>query len=271
MTRRPDPSKRQSRFDPDFVGWRSLFSIHRDTLDTATRELMKRYSSYKFGSYPETQRFTFELRILVQTALRGESLTDSAHWIVFSPPYNSNELEPSARAIGDAIARGFNLPHIDFRTEQEEARQVSYAAIADPGMRAQARDAIQTTVNDPLSLAGQYALIIDDMVTTGATAAFMERTLYNRYHLKQVAGFCLINLLTDDPTFEQYVNGFIVGSGDFDTLISILNDPRTTINRHALKSLYADRRHVLNAIAPRLLRAVIDKIEKARATYLPDS
>ncbi len=268
VTEQPDPFQKQKGFEPNLASWHSLFVINQNQLDEAARELMQRYSRYKYGFHADIHRFSFELRTLIQKEIPKELLANTEQWIVFTPPYSSVELEPSARAIGNEIAKALNLPHIDFRTEQEEARQVSYMSIKDPGMRVQAREGIQAAITDSIPVEGKSALVIDDMVTTGATAAFMNRILYEQYHLSYVAGFCLINLVTVDPTFEQYINRFIVNSGDFDTLIAILNDARTTVNRHTLKSLYGEHRYVLNAIAPRLLPAVIEKLEKARAKYL---
>lgn len=244
--------------------WSSLFRIDQSGTDVSG-ELIKRYSRYKYGSSLDIEQFSLELGVLIQER-SGELIKgDPTQWVVFTPPYSS--VEPAVRPVGNKIAQVFNIPHIDFRTEPSGDKKTQYGAITDPQERLQARLAAQTVISDAVSLEAKNALVIDDVVTTGVTAAYMDRILYQQYHLGYVVGFCLINLVTVNPNFEEYINRFIINSGDLETLILILNDPRTIINRHTLKSLYGEDREVLGVITPRLLPSVIDRLQEARDRY----
>lgn len=245
--------------------WSSLYNWTEEKAKGREKELALRYSRYKYGDITEILRFSRELQVFVR-ALRGQEIQDNAeNWVIFTPPYSS--VEPAVRSIGVEVAKAFNIPNIDFRAEPTGSRETQYAALPTLEDRLHARLSVQTAISDSVSVEGKNALVIDDLITTGITAEYMNRILSDRYHLSYVIGFLLINLTTENPDFEEEVNRFLIRSGNLEVLISILNDPVTTINRHTLKSLYGKDRDVLGVIAPRLLPSVLDRLEEARYRY----
>lgn len=246
------------------LGWISLYNWQEEMRKGQVSGLAIKYSKYKYGDFSEVSRFNQELEVLIRDVKGKEIENNPNDWVIFTPPYSS--VEPASRALGNGIARMFNIPHIDFRAERGD-RQVSYASINDLRMRLQARLAVQTAILNPVAVDGKKALVIDDMMTTGITAVYMEKVLLERYNLGYVFGFCLIDLATENPGYEETINRLLVSSGDLETLIFILNDPRTSINRHTLKSLYGEDKGVLDFIIPRLLSSVVERLEEARDKY----
>lgn len=247
------------------LGWISLYSWEDEMKKGQANELALRYSRYKYGDFSAVSQFSKELAILIDQ-LKGNEIKDNpGDWVVFTPPYSF--LEPTSRVLGDNLARAFNIPHIDFRAIQAGNRKVLNPSIKDPHIRLQTGLAVQTTIPDSPSVEGRRGLVIDDMMTTGITAAYMEKVLLERYDLGYVFGFCLINLATKDSGYEETINELLVSSGDLGTLISILNDPRTQINRYTLNSLYGEDKGVLDSIASRLSPLVVKKLEEARDKY----
>ncbi len=253
------------RINPTAVGWFSLYKWHEAVATGTAKELALRYSRYKYGDFSEISRFSHELEIFIRDVKGSEIQKNPEEWVIFTPPYSS--VEPSVRSVGNEIAKVFNIPHVDFRTEATGDRKTQYAVIADSEARMQAKLSAKTVIDDAVSVEGKKALVIDDMVTTGITVAYMNRILYEKYHLGYVAGFGLIDFVTNDPAKEEFINRFLIVSGDIESLVAILNDQRTMFNRHTIKSLYGEDRYVLDAIAPRLLPTVIEKLEQARDKY----
>lgn len=245
--------------------WPSLYSWTEEKAKGREEELALRYSRYKYGDTAEILRFSRELQVLIG-ALRGQEIQDNAeNWVIFTPPYSS--VEPAVRSIGVEVAKAFNIPCIDFRAEPTGDRETQYAALPTLEDRLQARLSVQTAISDSVSVKGKNALVIDDLITTGITAKYMNRILSDRYNLSYVTGFFLVDLTTENPDFEDEVNRFLIRSGNLEVLISILNDPATIINRHTLKSLYGGDKEVLGIVAPRLLPSVLDRLEEVRNTY----
>lgn len=245
-------------------GWISLYNWQEEARKGQADRLALRYSKYKYGDFSEVSRFNQELEVLIRNVKGREIENNPNDWVIFTPPYSS--VEPASRVLGNGIARMFNIPHVDLRAERGD-RHVPYASINDPRMRLQARLAVKTTIPDSVAVEGKKALAIDDIMTTGITAVYMEKVLLERYNLGYVFGFCLIDLATEDPGDEETINRSLISSGELETLIFILNDPRTSINRHALKSLYGEDKGVLDTITPRLLHSVVEKLEGARDKY----
>lgn len=252
------------RIGPPSLGWLSLYRW-QDTIARGTaKELALRYSRYKYGHSLEVSRFSEELRVFIEGSSVGDGIKENPEkWIVFTPPYSS--IEPAVRVVGNTIAKAFDIPHVNFRTEPVGDRKIQYAAMADFATRMQAKFLAQTAIDDAVE--GKNALVIDDMVTTGVTAAYMNKVLYEKYHVGYVADFCLIDLVTNDPSTEEFINRFLIVSGDVESLITILNDHNTVLNRHTVKSLYGEDKYVLDAIVPRLLPSVIERLEQARDRY----
>lgn len=253
------------RINPTVVGWFALYKWHEAVTTGKAKELALRYSRYKYGDLSEISRFGHELQIFIRGLRGNEIQEDLKRWVIFTPPYSS--VEPAVRSIGDEIAKAFNIPHIDLRTVSGGDRRMQYAAITDFAARMRAKFSVQTVMDDSIFVEGKNALVIDDTITTGATAAYMNRVLYEKYLLGHVVGFSLVDFVTEDPSMEEFINRFLIVSGDLDSLVTVLNDPRTIINRHTIKSLYGEDRYVLDAIVPRLLPPAIARLEQTRDRY----
>ena len=254
------------RVDPPSLGWLSLYRWQDTVVRGTAKEVALRYSRYKYGDSLEISRFSEELRVLIEGSSVGDGIKKNPEkWVVFTPPYSS--VEPAVRVVGNTIAKAFNIPHVNFRTEPVGDRKIQYAAMTDFATRMQAKFLAQTAIDDAVAVEGKKALVMDDMVTTGVTATYMNKVLYEKYHLGYVAGFCLIDLVTNDPSTEEFINRFLIVSGDVESLITILSDQNTVLNRHTVKSLYGEDKYVLDAIVPRLLPSVIEKLEQARDKY----
>lgn len=258
-------SVQSNRINPISLGWLSLYRWHEEVVKGRAKELALGYSRYKYGDFSEISRFSDELQIFI-TDSKGKEIQEAPkNWVVVTPPFST--VEPAVKRIGDEIAGTFNIPHADFRTGSAGDRDTQYAAITDLQLRTQAKFSVQTVMNNSVLVEGKKTLVIDDMVTTGATAAYMNRVLYENYHVESVAGFCLIDLVTEDPAREEFINRFLIVSGDIESLVTVLNNPRTTFNRHTVKSLYGGDRYILDAITPRLLPSVVERLEQTRDTY----
>lgn len=247
------------------TNWFYVHEINDKQIDSASKALMQRYSRYKYGDIGAIMGFSNELGALVRS-LGGIDITDQPdNWVLFTPPYST--VESAVRPLGDRVASAFAIPHIDFRTSPNGDRNAQYAGITDVQARIQAKLSVQVSVPDKEAVRGKKALVVDDMITTGATAAYMDHVLYTNLGLKEVRTVVLIDLTTETPELEEEINRDLISSDDLQELIDILNDSHLPINRHILKSLCGEDRGVLNAIRGNLLPSVLERMQVAEMLY----
>lgn len=256
-------TRRLSHFQP--TNWFFLYAINQADINPSTQDLIRRYSSYKYGNDGDSTQFGVEIEGLIRR-IKGRSLEeDREQWVLFTPPYSV--VEPAVRPLGNKIASAFAISHIDFRTSSGGDRSAPYAAIVDTRSRIQAKLSVHIFVPDPAAIRGKKALVIDDMITTGATAAYMEQTLSQDFGLAQVVTFALVDLVASSPAFEEDINRFLVTSGNIDELVRILNNSKGPINRHILKSFYGQDKDIFEIIKGRLSASFLERVTEAATKY----
>lgn len=241
--------------------WYFTYTINASKGLSPYAHLIQRYSRYKYGDRTEIANFSTELSWLIQDS---HPTINSQEWVVFTPPFST--LPPAAHPLGEKIAAEFGLIHVDFRTTAEGDRKTQYAAISTLQDRVRAKFAVPTRVSDPDLVRERKALIIDDMITTGATASYLEQVLQTRHGALGAATFAMIDLVTPFPKMEEDINRSLATAQDTRELVEILNQGNP-INRHIVKSLYGDDSPVFDAIRPRIETPVLYAINQAAEQY----
>lgn len=243
----------------------SLYEIDASKGLSPHSDLIRRYSKYKYGDPGEISAFASELEVLIKRVKGVDISKDPNEWVLFTPPYSS--VPPAARPLGEKVASAFEIPHIDFMTSPEGDRRNQYAAITDIQSRIEAKLAVKTYVPNPESIAGKRALVIDDMITTGATAAFLELVLKKDYRVADVTTFCIVDLDTPNPGDEEMINRELITSAQTPDVVKILGNLEHPINRHVVKSFYGEDRDFFGMIRSQLPPAVLEEIEAATNKY----
>lgn len=247
------------------IHWISLYQIYGSKGFSTHSNLIRRYSKYKYGDPGEISTFASELGVLISQVKGADILEDPNEWVLFTPPYSS--VPPAARPLGEKVASTFEIPHIDFMTSPEGDRRNQYAAITDIQSRIEAKMSVKTYVPDPESIAGKRALVVDDMITTGATAAFLELVLKKDYLVADVTTFCIIDLDTPNPSDEEMINRELVTSAQRLDVVKILGNLEHPVNRHVVKSFYGEDKDFFDMIRGQLPTAVLEEIEAATDKY----
>lgn len=251
---------------PTQESWYSLYTIGPNQSDQASLDLMHRYSRYKYGDIREITTFSEELGNEIEALLGKElKIPNRDQWVLFTPPYST--IEPAVYPLGENLAAAFSIPHGDFRTSPDGDRASQYATITDASVRLQAKLSAQPSITNPATVRGKHALVIDDMITTGTTMAYMDRTLRADFGVQKVVAFSLVDLITSTPSSEEYINRFLIHSGNFDELVSILNNLRFRINRHILKSFYGLDKETFEAVKDKLNPSFLAELSWAADRY----
>lgn len=247
------------------IPWISMHKIDASNGFSAHSDLIRRYSKYKYGDPNEISTFASELGALISQVKGADILKDPHEWVLFTPPYSS--VPPAARPLGEKVASTFQVPHIDFMTSPEGDRRNQYAAITDIQSRIEAKLLVKTHVPNPEFIAGKRALVVDDMITTGATAAFLELVLKKDYQVADVTTFCIIDLDTPSPSDEERINRELITSAQTADVVKILGNLDHPVNRHVVKSFYGEDKDFFDMIRNQLPAAVLEEIEVATNRY----
>lgn len=140
-----------------YEGWRELAPL-------MSAAMARTVSRYRAGSGGEPHRDSTPRVVVVAVPTTERRLRDRG--------YNQ------ARLLAEGVARALDRSLIDALTRQ--AAEASQTRLAPSERRENVRDAFELTRGAARLVGGAHVLLVDDVLTTGATAGEASRTLVDR-------------------------------------------------------------------------------------------
>lgn len=250
--------------------WITLYYLREDDLHKEDQEpLLRRYSSYKYGSALDIQFFAEKLTERVHVACFGSTEKSLDNWVIVTPPYSS--IKPAVHPLARIVADELGVSQVDLHTKQHGDTTVPYARISTMEERLRARTVVETYIDEETAVAGKQVIVIDDMITTGSTVSYLSDILLQQYKAAHVAVFAVISFETQNPFLEEWINTYLIRMQDIASLVLILNQPETNINRHTVKSIFLEEEGVFNAVIGQLSHSTLKKLVGAATEYYSGS
>lgn len=222
-----------------------------------------RYSLYKHGSSSATRWMAAHvLRLLVTLRYRIDA-TQSDRWLVVSPPYSTTA--SSATSLAMLIARALNVPHVALRSSRVPFSP-RYTCLSARRDRLVARAQSLTPV--PEVIYGKHVIIIDDALTTGATAAWMMK------HLEAATSVHMcyaLDLRGCDPAFESFLDSFVVHSRSWTALNRVLASSTNTLSRSVLRTFFWLHENVFLDLVANLSCRALERVHKVAVSAYGDN
>lgn len=204
--------------------------LDRPELRASLHETLMSYSLYKHGSYSAMQWMAVQMLRLLAPMRERIAACRSTSCIVVSPPYST--IPSSATYLAMLVARELHVPHVALRSSRVPL-SARYTCLSDRRDRLSARK--QCVMSVPPVIRGKHILIVDDALTTGATASW----LVQRLGVAASVSMCYaIDLRDCDPAFEAFVDAFLVHSRSWQVLNRVLSSSTTAWTRTVLRTFF---------------------------------
>jgi len=202
------------------------------------RQLILLYSKYKFGCRTTISLFSEQLARLIIKQLGLDFESNKDKWVVVTSQFN--EMPSSSHAVSIEVAKLLGISFVTPRVTRKDDQAVSYAGLSTIEERLESRQRVGVYFNERDSeiLKGRKAIVIDDLINSGATVQNIRNILKENHAVNTVYIFSVISLKSENLSLESIMNNDLIKKEEMTAVISILSDPNTAINRTSLKSLF---------------------------------